>query len=171
MRCRRASGRGGNRFCARQAVRRRVQNWGAPAILDGRQSPRRHAMAMLISLSHREEREITVLPPNPRNGRSGLTAKHSPAAVLPCFRTGALPRCALRTREGSGSALASADDGAGHLQGSGPLAGASLSAREIRACRGSRDGDGAGGKCAGGPKQEASHPQERACARDRVRHS
>ena len=55
----------GEPIFARKAIAAAGQNRGAPAILDGRQSPRRHAMAMLISLSHRDEREITVLPPNP----------------------------------------------------------------------------------------------------------
>ena len=60
----RTAGAGGADF-ARKAIAAAGQNRGVPAILDGRQSPRRHAMAMLISLSHRDEREITVLPPNP----------------------------------------------------------------------------------------------------------
>jgi hypothetical protein len=59
------SGRGGSRFLLARRLAAAGQNRGATAILDGRQSPRRHAMAMLISLSHRDEREITVLPPNP----------------------------------------------------------------------------------------------------------
>jgi hypothetical protein len=59
-------------FCSQGGSRSRPKS-GGTAILDGRQSPRRHAMAMLISLSHRDEKEITVLPRTP-SGRSGLTA-------------------------------------------------------------------------------------------------
>ena len=64
-RCRREKRARGEPIFARKTPVAAGQNRGAPAILDGRQSPRRHAMAMLISLSHRDEREITVLPPNP----------------------------------------------------------------------------------------------------------
>lgn len=63
-RCRREERARGEPIFARKPQGAAGQNRGAPAILDGRQSPRRHAMAMLISLSHRDEREITVLPPN-----------------------------------------------------------------------------------------------------------
>lgn len=116
-------------------------------------------------------REIKVLPPNPRSGRSGLTAKRTPASVLLRSRLCASPRCVPRTRAGRWERPGRRRRRRRPAAMNGPLAGASLSAREARACCGSRDGDGAGGKCAGGPKQEASHPQERACARDRVRHS
>ena len=64
-RCRREKRARGEPIFARKPQGAAGQNRGAPAILDGRQSPRRHAMAMLISLSHRDEREISVLPPNP----------------------------------------------------------------------------------------------------------
>ena len=87
------SGRGGSRFLLARRLAAAGQNRGAPAILDGRQSPRRHAMAMLISLSHRDEREITVLPPHP-SGRSGLTAK----------RHSSTPRLTILNEDGHGRA-------------------------------------------------------------------
>lgn len=98
---------------------------GAPTILDGHQSPRRHAMAMLISLSHRDERDYGFAP-EPLSlkgeGRSGLTAKRHVFGAPP-LRT---RNC--RTQAESGAALGCAVLGAASTK-NGPLAGDSQSAR------------------------------------------
>ena len=73
-RCRREKRARGEPIFARKPQGAAGQNRGAPAILDRRQSPRRQTMAMLISLSHRDERDYGFAP-EPSCGRSGLTAK------------------------------------------------------------------------------------------------
>lgn len=65
-------------------------------------------------------------------------------------------------REAGGVALVSADDGAASNQKRTPCRSKSVVARVPCLSR-VRDGDGAGGKSAGGPMQEAPHPQERGC--------
>ncbi|GGN46579.1 hypothetical protein GCM10011349_13900 [Novosphingobium indicum] len=64
--------------------------------------------------------------------------------------------------EAGGIALASADDGAASNKGRTPCRSKSVVSRAPCLSR-VRDGDGAGGKSAGGPIREAPHPQERGC--------
>ena len=151
-----SSGRGGEPIFARKAVAAAGENRGAPAILDGRQSPRRHAMAMLISLSHRDEREITVLPPNPFRA-FGVNSKtlqmpaarpHSRVGVRQTVQTGGPPWPLPTARSASKRRTPCRSKSVGAWPGATARA---------------RDGDGAGGKSAGGPRRETPHPQERAC--------
>ena len=157
----------GEPIFARKAVAAAGQNRGAPAILDGRQSPRRHAMAMLISLSQRDEREITVLPPNPFRA-FGVNRKPRPSAS-PAMMLATGAHSAYWGQAGAPWPAPTKRP----AMGNGPLAGASQSAR------GPVHRTGAGRRRRRSARVPAAQREElrtrrsaaRKGARDRVRHS
>lgn len=142
MRCRREQRAWGEPIFARKTPVAAGQNRGAPAILDGRQSPRRHAMAMLISLSHRDEREITVLPPNPF-WAFGVNRK-TPCPLRPVFAH------SMRQNSGWKRGALAAPPRRGQHQKTDPLP-EPVSRPVARCIARARDGDGGEGESAGGP--------------------